>query len=60
MELVAYCTETGFVPFEGWYRALDMVAGARVSRALDRLRQGNMGAFGRIPTSTIFLLTTLA
>jgi putative addiction module killer protein len=43
MELVTYETESGRTPFREWYLGLDTTVVARVSHAIERLRQGNFG-----------------
>jgi putative addiction module killer protein len=41
--LLEYLTADGLSPFGRWFRALDPMARARVSRAMTRLEAGNAG-----------------
>lgn len=44
MELLYFVTEEGQQPFEDWFIDLDATASARVTVALQRLRQGNFSS----------------
>jgi putative addiction module killer protein len=44
MELIAYETEAGRVPFNEWLESLDRVARARVGVAIKRLESGNLSS----------------
>ena len=44
MELVTYNTESGRSPFDDWYDRLEREAKARITKALQRLEQGNLSS----------------
>ncbi len=44
MELIAYETEAGRIPFNEWFEGLDRVARARAGVALERLERGNLSS----------------
>ena len=49
IELVVYLDERGRSPFERWRASLDVVTRARVSKALERVVEGNVSNLKGLP-----------